>query len=171
MNNKLIVFEEKLSNIEKNIIQSLHKLSNEVINNCFDFSFKNNIIALKFMDISNAFCPFEIIFSRENDLTYFSFYIGYGAEVACHEQIGDKNNDHLLIHDIDSFLRSNVRAEYIFDSGEKIIKATYYPDLLLQEVPNASYVFRSGYILFFKKYISKAINYRPLIENRANHEK
>lgn len=165
MHNELIAFEENLSNAEKKFIHSLHELNDDLINNCFEFEFTtSNNIRLNVIDTSNVFCSFQIVFSRVDGASYLSFYIGYGAEVDCYIQIG-KDDDQLLLADIDSFLRSNVRAECFYDSSGKIIKAIYYPDLLIRKIPGAFYTFREGYVLPFKKHTSRVINYRPWMQN------
>lgn len=118
--------------------------------------------AIEFNDTENIYCPFSIVFTRDKTFSFFSFYIGYGAEIACHELIGNAD-DYLLSRDIDFFLHSKIRAELYFNRQKKIIKASYFPDILLQKKTGALYTFRTGYVLPWKKYFHQTINYQPLI--------
>lgn len=128
MQSQLTIFESYLIDAEKDICQPLKQLSIKQ-NNEITCCIRDGIISLEFNDTENIYCPFSIVFTRDKTFSFFSFYIGYGAEIACHELIGNAD-DYLLSRDIDFFYTQKFAQSYILidkkRSSKRLISLIFY---------------------------------------------
>ena len=168
MKSQLQLFRNECTATERYITQSLDKLM-QLPDSLFKFKKKENTIILNF-NIENVgkFCPFEICFSRNMNTSFLSFHIGIGAEISCYEKIGTTYDD-LLFKDLNNFFYSNVHAELYYNGKMEIVKAVYYPNLMiLESLENQGFTTRTGYILPWTKHKVVILDYSPLIPSDPN---
>ena len=162
MLSQLQLFQNQCTPTEQFIIQPLKII--QISESLFEYKRIGDTIFLYFNRKNDSnYCPFEICFSRDDSVSFFSFFIGVGAEVSCFEKIGS-SDDYLIRQDLINFLCSRIHAELYYDIHNKVIKAVYYPDVMLQESPMRAYGYRTrtGYIWPWIKYNLKTIDYIPL---------
>ena len=163
MISQLQLFQNQCTPTEQFIIQPLKRII-QISESLFEYKKIGDTIILYFnYKNENNYCPFEICFSRDNNVSFFSFFIGVGAEVSCFEKIGT-SDDCLIRQDLINFLCSRIHAKLYYNIHNKVIKAIYYPDVMLQESSMRLYGYRTrtGYIWPWTKYNLKIIDYIPL---------
>lgn len=159
-------FMAELTELEAAIVSPLIVLR-DTVDEASSWDNTAGILRASIRDTDDNSCPFEVWFIRDTSGSRFSFHIGRGAEVACDEVVTDSQAAFELSHDVEMFLRSEVTEKLLLSRSGRLLQATYFPDRMLQELPEALFCHREAYALPFTKRVLEEVVYSPWLPRGA----